>query len=542
MGRKLDHRSDLFSLGTLLYEMLTLQAPFQAPTEIELIFAVRDARKRPVRELRPDVNPLLEDIVDRAMARSRSQRYQSGEELAQALESFLREFYGDFRRSNFGRYMRNTFGREIERELRMLEEFVIDGGRAEEVGENLLADVLGPDAPYTQFTAAFNEGAADLPTGAGQGGAMKSAVDLGDQQTGPTPLSQKARPERPAAGPRPTLVRHLDAGWGLDSPVDAPGRAPALRPGEAVPALGGAAPPSVEVAPPSARAPSRPLAPPGPRVTAMGPLVDLQARRPDGARDLQPRPPDGARDLGGLRPTGAQPLRTEVEPPQRALDVGDEASLAEQVLDNPFAPLTTDPQLGEATDLPVEQTQIGEPPEEPGDLHAEQTRIISRDAVGLHDAATRIFDVRKLSPEMQGLLAGAFGNQPQGGRPPSVSVAPSYMTEQKAPTPMVLPQGVDLHDADTQFLHRAAMDQLGVSAADLRSPPKVESTAQVRMPGERRGEAFARPESGPAPGVAAAVPLDEPTGPRQVPPPRVAPAADAPEPSVILDDSDLLME
>src|SRR5581483_4489790 len=83
MGRKLDHRSDLFSLGTLLYEMLTLAAPFQAPTEIELIFAVRDARKRPARELRPGVHPGLEAIMDKAMARSRSQRFQSGEELSQ---------------------------------------------------------------------------------------------------------------------------------------------------------------------------------------------------------------------------------------------------------------------------------------------------------------------------------------------------------------------------------------------------------------------------------------------------------------------------
>src|SRR5438128_7090480 len=91
MGRKLDHRSDLFSLGTLLYEMLTLQAPFQAPTEIELIFAVRDARKRPLRELRPNVNPHLEVIVDRAMGRSRSQRFQSGEELGQSLEAFLQQ-------------------------------------------------------------------------------------------------------------------------------------------------------------------------------------------------------------------------------------------------------------------------------------------------------------------------------------------------------------------------------------------------------------------------------------------------------------------
>ena len=71
MGRTLNNRSDLFSLGTLLYEMLALQAPFTAQTEIELLFAVRDARKRPLRELRPNIHPEFERIIDKAMERQK---------------------------------------------------------------------------------------------------------------------------------------------------------------------------------------------------------------------------------------------------------------------------------------------------------------------------------------------------------------------------------------------------------------------------------------------------------------------------------------
>src|SRR5213076_408961 len=52
MGRRLDARSDLFSLGSCLYEMLTLQPPFQGGSEMDLIFRVRDAKFRPPRELR----------------------------------------------------------------------------------------------------------------------------------------------------------------------------------------------------------------------------------------------------------------------------------------------------------------------------------------------------------------------------------------------------------------------------------------------------------------------------------------------------------
>jgi serine/threonine-protein kinase len=154
MGRKLDHRSDLFSLGTVMYEMLTLAAPFSAATEVELIFAVRDARKRDARAVEPAVPEELDQLLNRLMSRSRSQRFQSGAELALALRLFLDRYRPGYRRSHFGRFMRATFEADIERELRQLEEYVIDGGDPDKVGENLIADALGHDAPYTKFTAA----------------------------------------------------------------------------------------------------------------------------------------------------------------------------------------------------------------------------------------------------------------------------------------------------------------------------------------------------------------------------------------------------
>ena len=161
MGRKLDHRSDLFSLGTVMYEMLTLAAPFSAATEVELIFAVRDARKRDAREVEKTVPEELDDILNRLMSRSRSQRFQSGAELALALRLFLDRCKPGYRRSHFGRYMRTIFEQDIERELRLMEEYVIEGADPSKVGENLIADALGDNAPYTQFTAATGGSRAD---------------------------------------------------------------------------------------------------------------------------------------------------------------------------------------------------------------------------------------------------------------------------------------------------------------------------------------------------------------------------------------------
>ena len=183
MGRKLDARSDLFSLGTVLYEMLTLEAPFIAQTEVELIFAVRDARKRDARELVPAIPVALNQILNRTMERQRTDRFQSGRELARELRGFLEKNYPDYRRGNLGRFMRALFKEEIEKELRQLESWVMNTADASQVGVNLIADALPENAPYRGFSAASSHGLAadevlpqkgDLP-------AQRTSIYLRDQ-------------------------------------------------------------------------------------------------------------------------------------------------------------------------------------------------------------------------------------------------------------------------------------------------------------------------------------------------------------------------
>jgi serine/threonine-protein kinase len=177
MGRRLDHRSDLFSLGTVMYEMLALEAPFQAATEVELIFAVRDAVKRDVREINGNVPNELAAILDKLMSRSRSQRFQSAKELSLALRGFLDQYKQGFRRSHFGRFMRKEFAEDIERELRQLEDFVMDTqADGSKVGENLIADALPANAIYTQFTAA---GATTSPTIDGDAAPSRTGTPIG---------------------------------------------------------------------------------------------------------------------------------------------------------------------------------------------------------------------------------------------------------------------------------------------------------------------------------------------------------------------------
>ncbi len=152
LGRKLDHRSDIFSLGSCLYEMLTRVPPFTATNEMDLLIKVRDARYRAVSELSPGVPPELEAIADKCLARSRANRFQTAREVSEALRAFLAKYMPNYSRSYLGRYVRKMFAAEIERELRMLEEFVVSPRPSSDVGENLIANELGPRAEYTNFT------------------------------------------------------------------------------------------------------------------------------------------------------------------------------------------------------------------------------------------------------------------------------------------------------------------------------------------------------------------------------------------------------
>jgi len=163
-GRKLDWRSDVFSAGSVLYELCSGEAPFVAPNEIDLIFAVRDAQPRPIREIAPHLPDELCAIIDKSMARSRSARFQSALEFRNALLSFLRHHNPGYRRTRLAGFMKRVFSDEIERELRAMEDFVVDVSvRGEDYGKNLIASALPKDAPFNRFSPNPTGSAVEAP-------------------------------------------------------------------------------------------------------------------------------------------------------------------------------------------------------------------------------------------------------------------------------------------------------------------------------------------------------------------------------------------
>ena len=88
-GERIDHRSDIFSTGIVLYEMLTSQMLYLEEDIPRLLDMVRKADIAPVRSVRKDVPPQLERIVMRALAKRAGDRYQSAGDMATDLERRL---------------------------------------------------------------------------------------------------------------------------------------------------------------------------------------------------------------------------------------------------------------------------------------------------------------------------------------------------------------------------------------------------------------------------------------------------------------------
>jgi serine/threonine-protein kinase len=88
-GKKIDGRSDLFSLGVTLYQMACGKLPFEGDSMAQLMFKIANEAHPDIRSIHPDLPENLVAIIDKALTKDPDQRYQTGAEFSRDLRTCL---------------------------------------------------------------------------------------------------------------------------------------------------------------------------------------------------------------------------------------------------------------------------------------------------------------------------------------------------------------------------------------------------------------------------------------------------------------------
>ncbi|MFA6034768.1 MAG: serine/threonine-protein kinase, partial [Myxococcota bacterium] len=181
-GLPVDNRSDIFSLGVILYEMLTGERLFTGESDFSTLEKIRNVDIKPPSRVNANIPEMLEKIVMKVLTKDADDRYQHATELSEDLHRFLIQNQMLYTRRELGAYMKSLYADELARETQRLEEMA----RQEAAGVNLPPPLPGTparvewtDSKREQEPAGAGTGAFSSPTSKGSksGGEFELALD-----------------------------------------------------------------------------------------------------------------------------------------------------------------------------------------------------------------------------------------------------------------------------------------------------------------------------------------------------------------------------
>ena len=172
-GQTVDLRTDIFSLGIVMWELLANDRLFTSNSEAATLRKIRECQIPSLRKLNPSIPPELERIINKALAKDKSLRYQTAAAFHRDLNRFLNTQYPEFSPHDFSVFMKSAFSAMFMENRKKLVEF------AKVKGEDSDSLTMTSTLTETDDATSFSERAENTD------GNLK--LDLGDEPSG-TPV------------------------------------------------------------------------------------------------------------------------------------------------------------------------------------------------------------------------------------------------------------------------------------------------------------------------------------------------------------------
>jgi serine/threonine-protein kinase len=285
--------TDIFAVGGVLYQILTLMKPFDGPTLQNLFFKIMTEKPRPIRELMPGLPPALDRIVQKALAKEPSERYASALEMANDLTNVRSKLSGPAYPASVS--LSASVAGAVEQSRRSSRQrakrlALAGGGALAAAALVAIAWTRFPHSSSANVSAAENRAVVAAPESlqrAPTGGAVTNAnavtTKVQPLPSAPAPIRQQKPSGRDANGrgaakpaPAPAQSRNVVTPLpAIRAPVTSPGTRQdvASSPPPIVNARPVAPPPAQETAAPTAALPA-----PAPTAADIAPAVEAFAR------------------------------------------------------------------------------------------------------------------------------------------------------------------------------------------------------------------------------------------------------------------------